>query len=202
MESLLKITTIPVEYELKIQSPRLEYTSDKVQLQINTQKGGLEIENTPTKLYIDTYDARNSICPTTMDYVRQSAQKGQTAVYEYMEATGEEGKLLRDPNVQNPLGQIISQRAMPENRELVLSYLPSPGPDIEWSDPDLSIQYEKDKLSFDLKVANGNFEFIPGDVQLSITQLPDVEIEYVGSPIYVPPSAADFFNHSSVDLLA
>ena len=37
--------------------------------------------------------------------------------------------------------------------------------------------------------ANGNYEFIPGDIEMSITQQPDVLIEYVGGPIYVPPSA-------------
>ena len=46
-----------------------------------------------------------------------------------------------------------------------------------------------DKLNFDLKVLNGNYEFIPGNIEMSITQHPDVLIEYVGGPIYVPPSA-------------
>ena len=53
----------------------------------------------------------------------------------------------------------------------------------------MTINYEMDKLNFDLKVANGNFEFIPGDIEMSITQRPQVLIEYVGGPIYVPKSA-------------
>ena len=35
-------------------------------------------------------------------------------------------------------------------------------------------------------------EFIPGTIELSITQQPDVIIEYVGKPIYVPRVAAHF----------
>lgn len=202
MESLLQITTIPIEYDLNIQSPRLEYSSDKVSLNMKTEKGGLTIENHPTKLQIDTYEARSSICPTTMESVRQAAVKGKNAVYEYMQQTTEEGKILLDPYVQNPLDQVISQRAEPKNGKLVLSFLPSTGPDIEWSTPDLDIQYETDKLSFDLKVANGNFEFIPGDVEVTITQMPDVQIDYVGDPIYVPPSSANLFNRTSFNVLA
>ena len=47
----------------------------------------------------------------------------------------------------------------------------------------------RSKLNFDMKVANGNFEFVPGDIELSITQHPEVRIEYIGGPIYVPPSS-------------
>ena len=202
MESLLKITTIPIEYELNIQSPKLEYTSDKAKLEIYNEKGGLTIDNQPAKLHVDSYDARNSICPTTMESVRQYAQKGKIAAYESAGNASEEGAILLDPNIANPLDTIISQRSQLPTGQLVLQSLQNPGPDIEWTKPDLSIQYQTDKMTFDLKVANGNFEFIPGNVELSVTQLPDVQIEYMGDPIYVPPSAADFFNHSSVDVLA
>ena len=32
-------------------------------------------------------------------------------------------------------------------------------------------------------------EFIPGNVELIVRDRPRVEIEYIGGPIYVPPSA-------------
>lgn len=202
MESLLRITTIPIEYELKIESAKLEYTRPEALLNMNKEKGGLTIENHPTKLHIDTYDARNSICPTTMESVRQSASKGKTAAYEATASLAKEGALLLDPNIPNPLDQIISQRVQMPTGEFSLSFLPTTGPDIEWSEPDLSMKYQADRLSFDLKVANGDFEFIPGNVELSITQMPNIEIEYIGSPVYVPPSAANLFNHTPVDVLA
>ena len=57
-----------------------------------------------------------------------------------------------------------------------------------------------DKLNFDLKMEQGNFKFIPGDIQLSITQQPDVLIEYIGGPLYVPPSADP--NYEPIDVRA
>ena len=68
------------------------------------------------------------------------------------------------------------------------------------SPADLTIRYQMDKMNFDMKIANGNFEFIPGNINIEITQYPDVQIEYVGGPIYVPPSADP--NFEGVDVRA
>jgi len=189
-----------MEYELKIHRARLEYSSSKSQLITDRIKGGLTIKNRPIQLHLDTYDARNSVCPTTMESVRQAAAKGKSDALEATATYAKEGAMLLDPNIT--LDQIFSQRAQQPTGEFGLRFLPTTGPDIEWSDPDLSMQYQMDKLSFDIKVANGNFEFIPGNVELSITQMPDVNIEYIGKPLYVPPSAASYFNHTPVDILA
>lgn len=202
MEALLRITTIPMEYEMKIQRARLEYSSSKSDLMVNRAKGGLTMENSPIKLHLDTYKARNSVCPTTMESVRQSAEKGKSAALEATATYAKESAMLLDPKIPNALNQIFSQRAQQPTGEFGLQFLPSTGPDIEWSDPDLSMKYQMDKLSFDIKVANGNFEFIPGTIEMSITQMPDVNIEYLGKPLYVPPSAANLFNHTSMDVLA
>lgn len=202
MEPLLRITTIPVKYELTITKARLEYSKSKAEILTQRKKGNMEIENHPIKAHIDTYDARNSVCPTTMESVRQSAQEGLQAAQNATATYAKESAMLLDPNVSNPLGQIISQRSQMPTGEFGLTFLPTTGPDIEWSDPDLSIKYQMDKLSFEFKVAKGDFEFIPGDVELSITQMPDVQIEYIGKAMYVPPSAAELFNHSPVDVLA
>ena len=53
----------------------------------------------------------------------------------------------------------------------------------------MHIRYEMDKLNFDWRMNEPKFEFTPGDIELSVTQQPDVIIKYVGGPLYVPPSA-------------
>lgn len=201
MEPLLKITTTSMEYELKIQRARLEYSSSKSEVINNHIKGGFTMKNHPIKLHLDTYDARNSVCPTTTESVRQAASKGKSAAMEATATYAKESAMLLSPN-SNALNQIFSQRAQQPTGEFGLRFIPTTGPEIEWSDPDLSMQYQMDKLSFDIKVANGNFEFIPGSVEMSITQMPDVNIEYIGKPIYVPPSSANLFNHAPMDVLA
>lgn len=70
-----------------------------------------------------------------------------------------------------------------------IQFLPSVGPEISWDVGEMNIRYQMDKLNFDWKLNGGNFEFVPGDIEFSVTQMPDVIIKYVGGPIYVPPSS-------------
>ena len=55
--------------------------------------------------------------------------------------------------------------------------------------PEMNIRFEMDKLNFDWRQSKGNFEFVPGDIEISVKQRPDVIIKYIGGPIYVPPSS-------------
>lgn len=202
MEPLLQIKTIPLKYEMKVQKAELRYTKSKSEVLINKENGGLDINSKPIKSYIDTYEARSSITPTTMESVRQAAASGLEAASEAAATYTEEAALLLDAKVPNPLDQIFRQRAQMPTGEFGLAFIPTTGPDLEWSAPDLNIKYQMDKLSFDIRAAKGDFEFIPGSIEFSITQMPDVEIEYIGKPMYVPPSAAKFFDHAPIDVLA
>ncbi|MBR5229626.1 MAG: hypothetical protein IKW01_02125, partial [Firmicutes bacterium] len=100
------------------------------------------------------------------------------------------------------LSKIFAERVAPEVGDFQLDFLPSVGPNIEWEAPELNIEYEMDKLNFAAKVGKGDFEFIPGSIDLIIEQMPDVHIEYVGKPIYVPPSADPHYEGSQVDVHA
>lgn len=194
MEQLLRITTIPISYELKIQNARLEYKSSTAEVEISRDKGGMTIRSHPIRLKMDTIDARNSVTPSTKTSIYQAAQKGKSAAYEATATMAQEGQLMLKAKLgDDVLGQIFKQRNQMPTGEFQLGFIPTTGPNIQWSEPDITIKYEMDKLNFDLKVNNGNFEFIPGDIELSITQMPDVKIEYLGKPIYVPPSAEELF---------
>lgn len=75
------------------------------------------------------------------------------------------------------------------NTDFAMKWLPTTGPDISWDGGELNIRYEMDKLNFDWRMDNGNVEFIPGNIEFTVTQQPDVIIKYIGGPVYVPPSA-------------
>ena len=65
MNQLIKITTVPIQYELKINNARLEYSRSKAELEISRNDGGLSIKSRPVKLHLDSSEARNSMVPTT-----------------------------------------------------------------------------------------------------------------------------------------
>lgn len=205
MEPLIKITTIPISYELKINEARLERRNGTAELEITRDKGGMQIKSRPIRLRLDTFEARNSVIPTTARATKQFAEKGTQAAYEATAEFAKEGKIMLQTQIGeggDTLHRIFTERSAMPTGQFQMAFLPSVGPEISWDDPSLSIEYEMDKLNFDLKVDKGDVQFIPGDIELSINQYPDVKIEYIGSPIYVPPSAAALFTGQNVDILA
>lgn len=192
MGPLIKITNVPITVEMKSTNAQIQRSAQSVDLDISrTEGGGLRIKSNPIKVSIDTFEARNTIAPTTKRSIEQAAQKGKNAAYEATAKLAREGQMLMDAKLSGgkALDQIFASDAMAPTGEFTLSRLPGAPPEINWSDPDISIEYDMEKLNFDWRIQKGDFEFIPGTIEFSIAQKPDVIIEYIGSPIYVPKSA-------------
>lgn len=189
MEQLIEIKTVPIELEMKVNHARLDYKRSTVDLEISRNQGGLQIRSKPIKVNIDTFEARNSVSPTAMRSIEQAAQRGQQKVYETTASYARRGDLLLEAKIGE---QLISQFAMESqqvNTDFAMKWLPTTGPEITWDDAELNIRYEMDKLNFDWRMDQGNVEFIPGNIEFTVTQQPDVVIKYIGGPVYVPPSA-------------
>ncbi|HJA48833.1 MAG TPA: hypothetical protein H9790_05845 [Candidatus Agathobaculum intestinipullorum] len=189
MEQLIEIKTVPIELEMKVNHARLDYKRSTVDLEISRNQGGLQIRSKPIKVNIDTFEARNSVSPTAMRSIEQAAQRGQQKVYETTATYARRGDLLLEAKIGE---QLISQFAMESqqvNTDFAMKWLPTTGPEITWDDAELNIRYEMDKLNFDWRMDQGNVEFIPGNIEFTVTQQPDVVIKYIGGPVYVPPSA-------------
>lgn len=189
MERLIEIKTVPIELEMKVNHARLDYKRSTVDLEISRDQGGLQIRSKPIKVNIDTFEARNSVSPTAMRSIEQAAQRGQQKVYDTTATYARRGDLLLEAKIGE---QLISQFAMESqqvNTDFAMKWLPTTGPDISWDGGELNIRYEMDKLNFDWRMDNGNVEFIPGNIEFTVTQQPDVIIKYIGGPVYVPPSA-------------
>ena len=189
MERLIEIKTVPIELEMKVNHARLDYKRSTVDLEISRNQGGLQIRSKPIKVNIDTFEARNSVSPTAMRSIEQAAQRGQQKVYDTTATYARRGDLLLEAKIGE---QLISQFAMESqqvNTDFAMKWLPTTGPDISWDGGELNIRYEMDKLNFDWRMDKGNVEFIPGNIEFTVTQQPDVIIKYIGGPVYVPPSA-------------
>ena len=89
MNQLIRITTVPIQYELKVNNARLEYSRAKAELEISRNDGGLSI-----KLNLDATEARNSVVPTTARSVAQTAQAGKEAAYSATAQLVQEGKSI------------------------------------------------------------------------------------------------------------
>ena len=94
MYPLIEIKTVPIEIEMKTTHAKLEYTRGTADLEISRGEGGLSIKSRPIRLKLDTFEARNSVVPTTARSIEQYAQKGKQASYEATATYAQQGKLF------------------------------------------------------------------------------------------------------------
>lgn len=192
MFPLIEITTVPIEIEMKVTDAKLEYARGTADLEISRNDGNLQIKSRPIRLNVDTFEARNSIVPTTANSIAEAADRGRQVSYEATAAYARQGKLLLNAKVgEDTIAQIAAQQqAQNVKTNIGIQFLPTAGAELNWDAGDMQIRFEMDKLNFDWRMNQASFEFTPGDIQFSVTQQPDVQIKYVGGPLYVPPSSA------------
>ncbi len=192
MKQLLQISTIPVDYEIKVQKAQVERRRGSTQLQISREKGGLQIETTPSKVRIDTFEARNSMLPTPPTSIEQAAEKGKQTASETTARWAADNHLMMNAKMGEDVAGQIAERDFMNNLktgEFEMAFIPKARPNIQWTKPDISIQFKMDRLKFDLKVSDGDFQYRAGDVSLDVTRMPDVRIRYIGGFNYVPSSS-------------
>ncbi len=201
MYPLIEIKTVPIEIQMKTTNASLDYAKGTAQMEISRSEGGLHIKSRPIKVKIDTFEARNSIVPSTMRNIEQNAQKGTSQIYSATATLAKEGRMLRESrSEQDVLNQIASSATSAPLPNINVTFLPSTGPEFSFEGGEMNIRYEMDKLNFDWRLNQMEFTFEPGDVEFTVTQQPDVLIKYVGGTLYVPPSADP--NYEPVDVKA
>lgn len=191
MFPLIEIKTIPIEIEMKTTHAKLEYTRGTAEMEISRDNGGLSIRSRPIRLNLDTFEARNSITPTAVRSVEQSAEMGRQSAYQATATYAQQGQLLLKAKVGEEMVTQFAKDAQTQDLKtnVGIQFLPSTGPEITWDTGEMNIRYEMDKLNFDWRLNNLHMEFTPGDIEISVKQRPDVVIKYVGGPLFVPPSA-------------
>ena len=190
MYPLIEITTVPIEIEMKVSNAHLEYARGTAQMEVSREKGGLNIRSQPIRVNIDTFEARSSIVPTTAQSIQQQAQRGVQGAYQATSVLAQEGRMMMEARIdQDVIPQLARQETAGQPTNVNIDFLPGAAPDISWDGGELNIRYEMDKLNFDWRLNQMNFTFVPGDIEFTMTQRPDVIIKYVGGPIYVPPSS-------------
>ena len=191
MFPLIEITTVPIEIEMRVTDAKLECARGTADLEISRNEGNLQIKSRPIRVNVDTFEARNSIVPSTANSISEAAERGKQASYEATAAYARQGKLLLNAKVgEDAISQIVAQKQAENVKTNVgIEFIPTVGAELNWDAGDMQIRFEMDKLNFDWRMNQASFEFTPGDIQISVTQLPEVQIKYVGGPLYVPPSA-------------
>lgn len=191
--NLLQITTIPIQIEIKVTKATYEPAVDDTQPKVNitTTNGGYVMEAEPVKLNIDTYQARASIGYGHMndgDMLAKKAKEGFSIAFQGSARVASEGDQLARGMTAPEIA--INRARAGATIETIMEFLPKEGAQITFDEGKLNIEYQMGTQDFDWDVLPQlPMRFIPGSVELIIRDRPRVEIEYIGDPIYVPPSA-------------
>ena len=191
--NLLQITTIPIQIEIKVTNGRFEHSDEYVQPQVNikSRNGEFVMEAEPLKLNIDTYQARKSMGyghMTDGDMLKQKAQEGWSLAFQGTAKIASEGDQLA--RGMSPAEIALNNARAGATVQTIMEFLPKEGADVTFEAGKLNIEYQmgSQDINWDIH-PDTPLEFIPGTVELIVHDRPRVEIEYIGDPIYVPPSA-------------
>lgn len=201
--NLLQITTIPIQIEIKVTNAKLEYSEDRQpKVNITTKNGGYVMEAEPLKLNIDTYEARKSLGyghMTDADMAAQKASDGFSLAFQGTARVASEGNQLA--RGMSPSEIAINNARAGATVQTIMEFLPKTGADITFDEGKLNIEYHMGDQSIDWEVKPDlPMEFIPGSVELIVRDRPRVEIEYLGDPLYVPPSANPNYEPPAFDI--
>ncbi|MDE5741118.1 MAG: hypothetical protein K2H90_01560 [Oscillospiraceae bacterium] len=193
MEQLLSIKHIPIKVEVKVQRAELKPVEDSGKTAAapsvkvsSKQGGGLRLQAEPYR--IDLSEARNydAYIPST------GTGNGITLTYEAVARLADGTQKSGEANGtqrKKPSSVEAALRSLPRNRNRAVSY----------NNGTLSINYQMNMpSSVETAAASSDpveaiqfteFEFVPGSIEFIITQMPELDIEYLGDPIYFPRSA-------------
>jgi len=191
MKPLIEVHTVPIQIQLKTTPAQIERRNVSAEVEVSRDKKGLSIKSRPIQLNVDTFEAKNSISPTAMRSIDESATRGRQAAYTATATFAREGSVMVNIHLdQRVIPDLAAERFnAPLQHDFNIRWVPEQPMNMDWIPADLQIEYEMDKLNFDWMTMRNEFQFTPGNIEVIVKEHPRIIIEYVGDPIYVPPSA-------------
>ncbi len=193
MDQLLSIKHIPIKIEVNVTNAQLKPREEdplSPSVRISRSPAGIKVAAQPCKVDFSS--------PRTDSYVPTPVQSNTLRLtYEGAAKLG---------NAEEGTGTAVAVSAASQSIDTILSRISQAGGNnFNYHDGTLSINYSmansggSDDVGSLEDLKNG-FEFIPGDIEFIVSQMPELEIEYLGDPIYFPRSADPNYK-GEVDLI-
>lgn len=190
---LLQITTTPMKYELEIEHAKLEHQqASKPVAHISTTKPSLSVESSNAEVQIDTYQARSSLGLKRIgDFISTKAQEGMESINQKTREYVEIGREMSNIHDNVTISDIFRNKMISDatTSSPVTVFLPSVGADISWKPAEINMSIDPGETALDWQIEQNTMNFVPGSVRMKILEYAKVNIEYLGGPMYVPPSA-------------
>lgn len=188
---LLKIRTIPFEYDMTIQNAKL--TAPQIEpAKMSVETTPLQIENKTEniKIRMDSSDMRRSMgIKTVAERAREVPGKAQQAVNKATAETVQRGNTLSQQGMS--VAEYVKQKVLSDatSYNTVIAAIPSEPVDVSWEPASIKQNVRRSSADINWQKPDHKMEFIPSSITVEVRQLADVEIEYLGGFRYVPPSS-------------
>ena len=194
---LINITSTPIEYKINIEAARLEMKqSDNPRYQMTQNQGRMNIDAKNIQVRLDSTRLRESLnLRDPGAFARYYGSQGQQTAYENIGERVQSGNQISQIRDGVSISQIVQQKAL-QQPTTYTTFIPSAGWDISWQPQELNLDYQPTEMNFDWQVQKNIMEYVPGKYQMDILQYPKIEIEYLGTPTYVPPSSDPNYEES------
>ena len=117
-------------------------------MEISRDNGGLSIKSRPIRLNIDTFESRNSVVPTAVRSIQQSAEKGRPGGLSGHRHYASRRASAEDSDWRRLVTQFAADAAAKDVKTNIgIQFLPSVGPELDWDPGEVNIRFEMDKLN-------------------------------------------------------
>lgn len=190
--NLIKITTTPMKIAINVEKAKFE-----------------EAEQTTKPIDIPFSKSQKRVIKTQQkDISKQQMHMKQKDVYQPVETgpvkigymplkltsiNGYRADLANDNMIMTHGGQEISsikQERILDDSMPQVAYIPVTNTgEAKWEPNTLNLEFSSMQVDMDIEAMQKHFKYIPSRLVFEIEQYPSVKIEYIGDPLYVPPSA-------------
>jgi hypothetical protein len=185
---MLDISTVNAQLDISSTNPRINIrTSGNSYVEIDRQKGKLDISTQPVKLQLDNTDffAAQGIKQVS-SVISENAQAGRQSMLDTIGNYAQQGDMLMEiPNSGNILSQIAEQKADSEPQGIDIQ--PNSPPVITWQSNSIKFNFTPDII----KINPDNMQKVDtslerGNVDIKVKQAAQVYIRYIGESQNVP----------------
>lgn len=175
----INITTQPIRMDYKIDNAKLNLQTTQPKVQMETKSATVEIHQPRGELTIDNYPCRYSIgLKNVADFARDNATLGRQTAMETIARIAQEGDQLARIEIKTyAIADIAANSTISEVPDITYARIASP--DISYqANP---VQFNPTDGNVDLTLQRGTVQgdYIPGSVDVQVTQYPSIEISTV-----------------------
>lgn len=190
MKPLLQITTTPARYEYEITRARLEISQQQPTVDRTTKRATINMRTQAGKLEMNTVRRRSDMgLKGVVDRANYDADLGKNAAVEATRNYVAFGEQVKNFHKGANIPDAMWNKWMQQNKQGDLVLIPLSPVDIHYIPSSLEMDYQPAQMNTNWNVGRARLDFVPGSFSLNFTQYASISIEYLGGPMYVPPSA-------------